>query len=237
LLTLLLDEVMIITGLVGALVRSSYKWGYFVFAMAALFAVTWNLVWTARKHAMALGKDIHTAFLICGIWTLFLWFLYPVAWGVSEGANVIHPDSEAIFYSVLDVLAKPVFGAVLLYFHRNIDPNRLGMSIRDYEDYPVGHDREKSAGYRGGVDHGATGPATIPSTADNTAIPTIVGATYVDANPNPSIRSGNPSRHVSPAPPVTSVDPEPGRLVADAPCVQIHPNNSHRTHATENGSL
>lgn len=29
--TILLDEVMIITGLIGALVSSSYKWGYFAF--------------------------------------------------------------------------------------------------------------------------------------------------------------------------------------------------------------
>jgi bacteriorhodopsin len=31
---ILVDEIMIVTGLVGALVRSSYKWGYFVFGMS-----------------------------------------------------------------------------------------------------------------------------------------------------------------------------------------------------------
>ena len=30
---ILVDEIMIVTGLVGALVRSGYKWGYFVFGM------------------------------------------------------------------------------------------------------------------------------------------------------------------------------------------------------------
>ena len=60
------------------------------------------------------------------MWTISLWFLYPIAWGLSEGGNVIAPDSEAVFYGILDILAKPVFGALLLWGHRNIDPARLG---------------------------------------------------------------------------------------------------------------
>lgn len=80
---------------------------------------------------MALGPDISRTYLICGVWTIFLWFLYPIAWGLSEGGNVIAPDSEAVFYGILDICAKPVFGALLLWGHRNIDPARLGrMFIR-----------------------------------------------------------------------------------------------------------
>jgi len=118
---------MIVVGLVGALVASSYKWGYFTFGMLALFGVAWNVVWVARKHAFVLGTDVHRTFLLCGVWTIFLWFLYP-------SGNVIHPDSEAAFYGVLDILAKPEFGCLLLWGHRNIDPAILGLHIRDYED-------------------------------------------------------------------------------------------------------
>jgi bacteriorhodopsin len=125
---------MIVTGLVGALVVSNYKWGYFVFAMFALFGIAWNLLWVARKHAHALGPHVNRAFLLTGCWTMFLWFIYPIAWGLSEGGNVISPDSEAAFYGILDILAKPVFGALLLFFHRNIDPLELGIHVRDYED-------------------------------------------------------------------------------------------------------
>ena len=32
--------------------------------------------------------------------------------------------------------AKPIFGALLLWGHRGIDPARLGLSIRDYDDDP-----------------------------------------------------------------------------------------------------
>ncbi|MCJ1313541.1 ion channel activity [Agyrium rufum] len=132
--TLLIDEVMIVTGLVGALTYTSYKWGYFVFGNVAFLFVAWNVVVVARNHARAIGPDVSKIFLICGVWTIGLWFLYPIAWGLSEGGNVIAADSEAVFYGILDVLAKPVFGALLLWGHRNIDPARLGLSIRDYED-------------------------------------------------------------------------------------------------------
>ncbi|KJZ75184.1 hypothetical protein HIM_05378 [Hirsutella minnesotensis 3608] len=111
--TILLDEIMIITGLVGALVKSSYKWGYFAFGSAAFLAVVWNLVFTGRKHANFLGSDI------------------------GRGGNVIHPDPEVVFYGVLDILAKPVFGAILLFGHRNIAPARLGLHIRDYDVLPA----------------------------------------------------------------------------------------------------
>jgi bacteriorhodopsin len=132
--TILLDEIMIVTGLVGALVTSSYKWGYFAFAMFSLFYIAWNLAWVGRKHAYALGSNVSRTFLMCGVWTVFFWFLYPIAWGLSEGGNVIAPDSEAVFYGILDICTKPIFGCLLLFGHRNIDPATLGLLIRDYDE-------------------------------------------------------------------------------------------------------
>jgi bacteriorhodopsin len=114
----------------------------------ALAYILYQLVWEARRHSFALGDDVRKVFFQCGTLTAVLWFLYPIAWGVCEGGNVISPDSEAIFYGILDLLAKPVFGALLIWGHRNIDPARLGLAIKDYEDDPSisthGH-REKAA--------------------------------------------------------------------------------------------
>ena len=114
---------MIAFGLVSALIASSYKWGYFTFGMLALFGVVWNAVWVVRKHALVLGTEVHRTFLICGVLTIFLWFLYPISWGLSEDGNVIHTDSEAAFHGVLDIMTKPVFGVLLLWGHRNIQPS------------------------------------------------------------------------------------------------------------------
>lgn len=55
----------------------------------------------------------------------------PIAWGLSEGGNVIHPDSEPIFYGVLDIFAKVVFGVVVLFGLRTAAPEALGMHVQD----------------------------------------------------------------------------------------------------------
>jgi len=141
--TIIVDEIMIITGLVGALVVSEYKWGYFAFGCFALVYIVYQLVWEARLHARAYGRDIERAFTICGSMTAFLWILYPIAWGICEGGNLISPDSEAVFYGVLDFLAKPIFGALLVWGHRNIDPARLGLAIKDYDGDALIHEKQR----------------------------------------------------------------------------------------------
>ncbi|MCJ1259629.1 ion channel activity [Lignoscripta atroalba] len=163
LFTILMDEVMVVTGLVGALVRTSYKWGFFTFGCVAFLFVAWNVTWVARKHAQALGPDISRTFLICGVWTISLWFLYPIAWGLCEGGNVISPDSEAVFYGILDVLAKPVFGALLLWGHRNIHPQDLGLHIRDYDEVPTrtGVHEKNGVTSHTGVNNGVTNNGLI----------------------------------------------------------------------------
>ncbi|OLN93222.1 Protein FDD123-like protein 2 [Colletotrichum chlorophyti] len=154
LVTILADEIMIVTGLVGALTRTSYKWGYWVFGMFAFFYVVYALVFDGRRHANALGGPIKKTFFNCGVLTIFLWFLYPIAWGLSEGGNVIHPDSEAIFYGILDIFAKPVFGFLLLWGHRNIDPSALGLHIREPG---VSKDQHSKAMGQHGATHGHLG--------------------------------------------------------------------------------
>lgn len=140
---ILVDEIMIITGLIGALIRSIYKWPYFVFGCVALLYIVYQLTWEARIHSKTFGRDVERCFLMCGSLTAFIWILYPIAWGLSEGGNVIAPDSEAVFYGVLDFIAKPVFGALLLWGHRNIDPARLGLQIRDYNDDTMLHEKRR----------------------------------------------------------------------------------------------
>jgi len=140
---ILVDEIMIVTGLVGALVVSRYKFAYFAIGCVALFYIVYVLVFEARRHASRYGSDVNRCFTMCGSLTAFLWILYPIAWGLCEGGNVISPDSEAIFYSILDFIAKPIFGALLIYGHRNIDPASIGMDIMDYEGDAVV--REKRA--------------------------------------------------------------------------------------------
>lgn len=59
---------------------------------------------------------------------------YPVCWGISEGGNVISPDSEFIFYGILDCCLIPITSAFFLAGHWRINPARLGLYIRTYDD-------------------------------------------------------------------------------------------------------
>ena len=127
--TILADEIMIVCGLIGALVQTTYKWGYWTFGMIAFFYVVYVLLVHGRKGANAFGGAVKTTYYTCGVVLVVVWFLYPIAWGVGEGGNVIHPDSEAIYYGILDLIAKPVFSFILLRGHRNIDMNTLGVYV------------------------------------------------------------------------------------------------------------
>lgn len=53
---------MIITGLVGALVATRYKWGYYAFGCAALFYIWWILFFRGRAAALSLGEDVRRAY-------------------------------------------------------------------------------------------------------------------------------------------------------------------------------
>jgi len=130
LFTIFLDLVMIITGLIGALVVSRYKWGFFTVGCLAMFFVFYNIVWVGRRNANALGADVGKLYLAISGLTLLLWTVYPIIWGLAEGGNVISSDSEAVAYGILDFLAKPVFTAILLAGHSKLDISRFGLGTR-----------------------------------------------------------------------------------------------------------
>ncbi|KAF2158968.1 hypothetical protein M409DRAFT_71376 [Zasmidium cellare ATCC 36951] len=163
--TIAMDEAMIVTGLIGALVKSRYKWGFYAFGCFAMFGVFYELAIVGRASAARLGRDVHRVFMLCGVLTLFIWLLYPIAWGLCEGGNVITPNDEAVFYGCLDFMAKPVFSLALIWGHWSIDPQRLGLRIRDpLQDGPPpvsekGTSEQTQNNYAGGVNEGVRNAA------------------------------------------------------------------------------
>merc|ERR1711966_263312 len=45
--------------------------------------------------------------------TAFTWVFYPIIWILAEGTGTICAQAEAICYTVLDIIAKSVFGFIL----------------------------------------------------------------------------------------------------------------------------
>ncbi|EXJ79225.1 hypothetical protein A1O3_08726 [Capronia epimyces CBS 606.96] len=112
------DIIMILTGLFAAFgTKGSQTWGWYAIACIAYLVVVYQLAFNGRQAVAA--KDSKTKAFYASIagFTLVVWTLYPIIWGLSEGGHVINVDSEIVAYAVLDILAKPVFGFWLLFTH------------------------------------------------------------------------------------------------------------------------
>ncbi|KAK7693474.1 hypothetical protein QCA50_003042 [Cerrena zonata] len=126
--------VFVVSGLVGSLVPSSYKWGYYTFGLLALFYIWYALLFRAPRTTFAADGFLRGGYMRLAGWLSFVLALYPICWAVSEGANVIRPTSEMIFYGILDLLAGPVFLFALLWHLKDVDYNTFGFAQWKYTD-------------------------------------------------------------------------------------------------------
>jgi len=114
------QEIWVVSWLCGALVSTSYKWGYFAFGVFAYLILAYIMLGWGREHAgrIRTGKDYT---LLAGTLVL-LWIAFPVAWGLSEGSNKLSITGEMIFYGILDLIAVPVYGTLFLIYSRRFAP-------------------------------------------------------------------------------------------------------------------
>jgi len=118
-------ETFVVALLIGSLIHSTYKWGYFVFAVVALFLVGFNLLFSFRRAAVA-SSQVFTSTFTGSVLTGLL-FIYPIAWALAEGGNVIQPDSEAVFYGVLDLCVFALLQGYFLFVVRDVELKTLGI--------------------------------------------------------------------------------------------------------------
>lgn len=123
------DEIMILTGLFAAFGKTSgTKWGWYAMGCAAFLAIIWNLAVGARRTAKNRDEQVGKFFTYIAGYTLILWTLYPVVWGVGDGARRLSVDAEVLSYAILDVLAKPVFGFWLLIAHQRMPASGVSLN-------------------------------------------------------------------------------------------------------------
>ncbi|VDB87192.1 unnamed protein product [Peniophora sp. CBMAI 1063] len=121
---LFMTVVTVVCGLVGALVRTSYKWGYFVMGVFSLFYVIGHM-WAAPSRIAfpsPTGRTIGAYRGSAGLLS-FLALLYPLGWGLCEGGNEIGVVGEMIWYGVLDVLIFSGFVTYFLWAHHDVALN------------------------------------------------------------------------------------------------------------------
>jgi len=121
-LVVIADILMVVTGYFASICPGlAHRMGFYVMSCVFMLIVFGILLVNGAAAAKARGDKVKNAYFILSIMTVVLWTAYPVAFMLSEGLNIIHSDTEIYFYTVLDVLAKPVFGALLLSFHGKIE--------------------------------------------------------------------------------------------------------------------
>lgn len=104
---------------------TNYKWGFFAFGTVAWMALAAITLGNWRKGARYLGVGSHYTG-IAG-WVNFLWIMYPIAFGLSDGGNEISPTRGHIFFGILDLLLLPVVSLAFISLQRKWDYNRLGL--------------------------------------------------------------------------------------------------------------
>ncbi|KAN0063002.1 hypothetical protein ACQY0O_004160 [Thecaphora frezii] len=112
---LFVDLIMISTGIIAALHPVELgKWGFFAFSTLALVYIVAHLVTSGRRNASLRGPKVARLYNQVSVALVAVWSLYPVAFALGEATHRLSPDQEVLFFAILDVVAKPVWGAWLL---------------------------------------------------------------------------------------------------------------------------
>jgi len=135
-----LSWIWVASWLSGALVATHYKWGFFAFGTFAYILLSASLLHTGRITAKRLGISKHN-FLISG-WLVFIWLLYPIAYGVDDGGNKIGVAEGFIFFGILDVLTVPLLSIAILALATKWDYRSLNLYFTQYGRVAQSGERE-----------------------------------------------------------------------------------------------
>lgn len=143
----------VVSYLVSAFTTSNYKWGFYAFGTVSWLLLAFS-TFSAGPSARRVGvsRD-HT--MLSG-WVNFLWLLYPIAFGVTDGGNTIGVTPGFIFFGILDLLLVPVLAFAFIFLARRWDYNQLNLAFTRYgRVHNAGHFPEKSS---------TANPAAAPAT-------------------------------------------------------------------------
>ena len=83
--------------------------------------IVYYLVSGLNAQADKTGLDAAIAFKKVAVLTAVSWSAYPLVWVLGEGAGIISADQECMAYTFLDVIAKSVFGYLIISAREGIE--------------------------------------------------------------------------------------------------------------------
>jgi len=122
--------IWVVCYLVGAYTRTNYKWGFFAFGTAAWMVLAVSTLTHGLRSSTRVGVRNH--YLPLAGWANFLWMMYPIAWGLSDGGNRIGVTASFIWFGILDILLIPVLTFATIFLSSKWDYNRLNIAFTQY---------------------------------------------------------------------------------------------------------
>jgi len=130
----------------GAMTATNYKWGFFAYGIVAYFLLAASLFGTGLITAKRL--EVHRHYTILAGWAVFLWLLYPIAYGLDDGGNKITVTDGFVFFGILDVLLVPVLAFGIIVLSSRWDYRKMNLYFTQYGRVAQGPDlveHEKAA--------------------------------------------------------------------------------------------
>ncbi|KUI67786.1 hypothetical protein VM1G_03454 [Cytospora mali] len=128
-----LSWVWVLAYLFTAYTTSTYKWGFYAFGTVAYLLLAFNTLFEGRRSLTTRdfgpARGHHT---ILSAWTNLLWLNYPIAFGISDGGNVIGVTGSFIYFGILDLLLVPVLALAFLALARKWDYGRMNIAFTQY---------------------------------------------------------------------------------------------------------
>ena len=92
------------------------------------------MLWHAPHRTFAEEGTLRKGYIFSSAYLAFMLITYPICWACSDGANVITPTSEMIWYGILDIIAGPLFLFFFLYLMRDVDYHVFGLDSGKFVD-------------------------------------------------------------------------------------------------------
>merc|ERR1711985_225784 len=108
------DFLMIIAGLIGAFLEGQEKYYFWLFGMCMFMPILSALLGGLKASAATKSEAVQGVFNKIAPLTAVSWAASPVVWLAAEGSGKITADQEAMAYTILDIIAKSVFGFIIV---------------------------------------------------------------------------------------------------------------------------
>ena len=109
-----IDILMIVAGLIGGFLPGNDKYYFWTFGVLMFLPILYYLIFGLKDCAMRKPAAVQSVFIKISLLTAISWTAYPVVWILAEGTDILSTDVETICYTVLDILAKSVFGFIII---------------------------------------------------------------------------------------------------------------------------